>query len=216
MMLVLEVLGLLGMPLITFFAVSQQWRGRVLLPVLFILLGVLLYVGGDMHGWRMIWYGADWIVVLLILQVLHTPAFASHYEAKLWDRIPRVDADLQGMRQDLHGWLHDPRLSYPGLSLKLDLNGDLLVAAKMNGQWGRRRFRAVEGCPHCVLESLVSALVAEEPVEVLEEYRTGISGGEGRAVDIYYGGQPHGVVMHVIDANRQSPPAEAGCTLHSR
>ncbi|MFG2127482.1 hypothetical protein ACGFNV_06740 [Streptomyces sp. NPDC048751] len=31
----------------------------------------------------------------------------------------------------------------------------------------------------------------------------------------YYGGQPYGVVMHVIDANRPSPPAGAGCTLHS-
>ncbi|MFF4041087.1 hypothetical protein [Streptomyces sp. NPDC001816] len=136
MMLVLELLGLLGMPLVTYFAVSQQWRGRILLPVVFILLGVLLYVGDDMHGWRMVWYGADWLLVLLILQVLHSPAFASHYEAKLWDRMPRFEASLQGMGQDLHGWLHDPRLSHPGLSLKLDLNGDLLVAAKLNGQGG--------------------------------------------------------------------------------
>ncbi|MCF3134428.1 hypothetical protein [Streptomyces olivochromogenes] len=215
-MLVLELLGLLGMPVVSYFAVTQQWRGRVLLPVLFVLLGVLLYAGGDMHGWRLVWYVADWLLVLSILQAAHSPALAPYYEAKLWDRIPRVEADPNGIGQDLLGWLRDPRLSHPGMTLKLDLSGDLLVAVKLNGRWGRRRYAALQACPHCALESLVSGLVSEEPVKLFEEYRTGISKGEGCAMDIYYSPSPSGVHMQVLDANRPPPPAGTGCTVHAR
>lgn len=58
---------------------------------------------------------------------------------------------------------------------------------------------------------------AKEPVEVFEEYRTGLSRREGRAVDIYYTcSSSYGIVMQVFDANRPPPPAGAGCTLHAR
>ncbi|WP_405803590.1 hypothetical protein OG729_00835 [Streptomyces sp. NBC_00210] len=215
-MLVLELLGLLGMPVVTYFAVAQQWRGRVLLPSVFVLLGVLLYAGGDMHGWRMEWYLVDWLLVLSIQRALHSPTLAPYYEAKLWDRIPRVEADRKQIAQHLHGWLNDPRLTHPGMTLKLDLSGDLLVAVKLNGRWGRRRYTALDGCPHCVLESLIKGLAKEEPVEVFEEYRTGLSRREGCSVDIYYtGSSSYGIVMQVFDANRPPPPAGAGCALHA-
>ncbi|MEU6064931.1 MULTISPECIES: hypothetical protein [Streptomyces] len=215
-MLVLELLGLIGMPVVTYFAVTQAWRGRVLVPVLFVLFGVLLYAVGDMHGWRLVWYVADWLLVLSIVQAAHSPALAPYYEAKLWNRIPRVEADPNGIGQDLLGWLLDPRLSHPGMTLKLDLSGDLLVAVKLNGRWGRRRYTALEACPHCLLESLVGGLASEEPVEVFAEYRTGISSGEGRAIDIYYSRSPSALHMQVWDANRPPPAAGAGCTVHAR
>lgn len=94
----------------------------------------MLYAGGDMHGGRMVWYLVDWLLVLSILQAAHSPALAPYYEAKLWDRIPRVEADRNRIGQDLYGWLNDPGLAYPGMTLKLDLSGDLLVAVKLNGR----------------------------------------------------------------------------------
>ncbi|MGW2725573.1 hypothetical protein [Streptomyces sp. NPDC001492] len=209
----LELLSLAVVPLATYYGMARQRRWRILVPALYALTGVLLYANDDMHGWRMAWYLADLVAMLLILRFLNSPERVDRLVEKIWALTPPVESDRTGVEQELHRLSDEPRLRW--MCLELDTGGDLLVTTNLNGKSSRRRFRVAEECPHCLLEALLASFVAVEPVEHIEFYRTGTSQGEGYAAYVHFDRPAAGVRIDVAQTNRMVALPAGDCSVHA-
>ena len=212
-MRVLELLGLIVVPLATYYGIVRGMRWRIFVPVMLALIGVLFFVDDDLPVWLVVWYNADLIAILVMQRVLHRPGPVDRRMEKIWATMPPVEAGKEKVERDLQTLSREPGLRW--ICLDLDEDGDLLVAAQANRRSIQGRFRIAGECPHCVLESLLASFTAVELVDQIAFYRTETSADRGCAAYIYFDRSAGTVRTDVAHSGRLAADETEGCTVHA-
>ncbi|WP_406404886.1 hypothetical protein OH805_37550 [Streptomyces sp. NBC_00879] len=212
-MRVLELLGLIVVPLAAHYGIVREMRWRIFVPVLLALIGVLFYVDGDLPVWGVVWYNADLVAILVMQRILHRPELVDRRMEKIWATMSPVEPGKEKVERDLQALSGEPGMCW--ICLELDDDGDLLVAAKVNRRSVPGRFRIAGECPHCVLESLLASFTAVELVDQIEFYRTETSADQGCAAYVYFDRSAGTVRIDIAHSGRLAAEEAEGCTVHA-
>jgi hypothetical protein len=209
--LVLELVGLIAVPLVAYYGVTRERRW--LKPVLGALLAGLAVslVAGDRPFWLLVLFAAACFGTVAFLRIASSPAWAPHFENKQWARAESFDGEPHKLLPLLRDTLLNPRSRW--LSLELDVNGDLLIGAATGNETSRFRIRSGEDCRHCMLESMISSFVDGPPAEVLDEYRGDTSAG--RSCVVFLALRDGQMVMRVEHAGRAPYRPALACAVHA-
>jgi len=209
-LLVLELLGLIALPLVAYYGVTRERRWmKPVVGLLLAGLAVLLYLG-DGPVWVLLLFAVACFGLVAFLRVASSPAWAPHFENKQWARAESFDGEPHKLLPLLRNTLLHPRSRW--LSLELDVNGDLLIGAATGGATSRFRIRPDDECRHCMLESMVSSFVDGPPAEVLGEYRAGTAAG--RSCVVFMALRDGQMVMRVEHAGRAPYRPATACAVH--